>query len=493
MSAHTLLRGFFAAIMAAALAFAVETRYAPAPRPDARQGQNASIIAPLLLPAFLAVLLAASLIVTGPACTAQGMLSLCFGLFLQISAYDLVLLLLLPLLRRWISARVCALLWLLPNYLYLIAQPWMRPDAPKLVLKWDGGGILIALAVWAAGFAAVLLWKTAGHLAFRRQLLRDARDVTDGEILALWREEQARAGLPKQTLRLAVSSRAASPLSIGMCRAATRVILPEKEFTPEDLTLIFRHELIHIQRGDSRTKFFLVFCTAMCWFNPLMWIAMRRSAEDLELSCDEAVLCGAGEALRRRYALLILSAAGDERGYTTCLSASASALRYRLKQIMKPRRRLIGGAAAGVLFFALLLSSGYVALAYGGAPAGELVFGSQTGPTAFSFQTVTFRTGETQAHASYTCKDPAALTGYLSGLRLYRLTGSYDFPDSEHQMTIFYQGPQTSFYWDLSDRALTVTLLGEERRSETYYLFDAADWAYIEALLEPYDGAALQT
>lgn len=30
----------------------------------------------------------------------------------------------------------------------------------------------------------------------------------------------------------------------------------------------------------------LTFCTAICWFCPLMWIAKRRSAEDLELSCD---------------------------------------------------------------------------------------------------------------------------------------------------------------------------------------------------------------
>ena len=28
----------------------------------------------------------------------------------------------------------------------------------------------------------------------------------------------------------------------------------------------------------------LTFCTAICWFCPLMWIAKRRSAEDLELS-----------------------------------------------------------------------------------------------------------------------------------------------------------------------------------------------------------------
>ena len=65
-----------------------------------------------------------------------------------------------------------------------------------------------------------------------------------------------------------------------------------------------------------------------------MRVAARKSADDLELSCDETVLAGEDSGSRKRYAELILKTAGDERGFTTCLSATATALRYRLKNII---------------------------------------------------------------------------------------------------------------------------------------------------------------
>ena len=43
------------------------------------------------------------------------------------------------------------------------------------------------------------------------------------------------------------------------------------------------------QDPPSRGQLAFAFCTALCWFNPFLWIAMRKSAEDLELSCDELI------------------------------------------------------------------------------------------------------------------------------------------------------------------------------------------------------------
>ena len=71
----------------------------------------------------------------------------------------------------------------------------------------------------------------------------------------------------------------------------------------------------------------MVFCTAMCWFNPLMWVAMRKSADDFELSCDESVLLAQPQPVRRQYAELLLRPAGDARGVATSQSATASAQR----------------------------------------------------------------------------------------------------------------------------------------------------------------------
>ena len=76
-------------------------------------------------------------------------------------------------------------------------------------------------------------------------------------------------------------------------------VLPTNHYTLDELQLIFRHELRHIQRQDGDTKAFLAFYRAFCWFNPLVWMASKKASEDIELSCDEMVLYNADEAKER--------------------------------------------------------------------------------------------------------------------------------------------------------------------------------------------------
>ena len=199
----------------------------------------------------------------------------------------------------------------------------------------------------------VLGWKIFSHLRFRRWLLRGAAEVSDPAVLAVWQAELEWAGEKKPKFRLVTSPQASTPITIGLFPKSVRVVLPQRHYTPDELKLIFRHELVHIGREDAWNKFFVAFCIAMCWFNPLMWMAMGRSSEDLELSCDETVLSGLEEGERRRYADLILRTAGDGRGFTTCLSASASALRYRLKSIVTPGKKASGALLVGAAFILL--------------------------------------------------------------------------------------------------------------------------------------------
>ena len=424
MTGEELSRGLFALIFAVALAVAFYRKSEIESTMGFEKGQRsyASMISPLLLPVFIILVFILMLAVTDAEYTKARMLSLCFSIFLHICIYYVLLILALPLLRMAISARACAMLWLLPNFLYVTEQRYMSLPSPRLILRLPGKAVEIALFVWLAGFAAVLTWKTVSHLVFRRQLLRDAYDVTDPSVRDLWLQEQRSAHVKKPNIRLMISPNTTSPLSIGLFRQTLRVVLPERSYTEDELTLIFRHELVHIQRQDIGNKFFLAFCTAMCWFNPLMWIAMRRSADDLELSCDETVLSDATEDTRLRYADLILRSAGDGRGYTTCLSASASALRYRLQNIMKPRKRFAGGVTAGFVLFTLIVSCGHVALAIAAA-AHEVVL--MVHPRTWCSRSIP-STGAQRGFQSRTCSDENALTEYIADCG-YRITGNYSF------------------------------------------------------------------
>lgn len=476
MSQDTFLRGFFAFLFSAIVTWFLYEKAAQEREPEPGRQRHTPYIPSNLLPCFLALLFGAAWVSRGAEQALSYTLSMCFGIFLHISVYYALLLLALPLLRRRFSARVCATLWLLPNYLYLTQASFMKSSRPVLVLRLEGQWMSVLCAVWLCGFLAVLGWRMLSHLIFRRAILKPSRPVTDEAILALWAKEQEQAGMKKRALRLVVSPAVAAPLSIGFYRKTIRVVLPEQAYTQQELALIFRHELVHIGREDSRTKFFLVFCTAMCWFNPLMWVAMRRSSDDLELSCDETVLLDADTCTRRQYADLLLTTAGDERGFTTCLSATASALRYRLGQIIRPRKRLTGGILAGAIFFLLIITSGHVALAYDGASGRELLFPDGTPSTLSGV----LRRDE-DGYRSCRCTDEEALGDYLSGLRLYALSGNYARENA--YLSLIYEGEDGPIDIILRNGSVSVTYLHDSTRSSTYYCADAIDWDYLSSLL----------
>lgn len=414
-------------------------------------------------------------------------LTLCalMRVFLELGVYYVLLMAVMPWLRRWVSARVCAMLWLLPDWIYVFVGRLDLPtDGKKIVLHAPGTLVYVLLAVWAVGAVGVMVWKIGSHLAFRRRILKNAVPVTDRQTLHVWEIELERAWIRKCKWKLVRSDAVTTPLSIGLYNRTTRIVLPMREYTQEELSLILRHEIIHISRGDPASKFFLTFCTAMCWFNPLMWAAMRKSADDFELSCDESVLLDEPQPVRRQYAELLLQTAGDERGFTTCLSATAGALRYRLKAVMKPEKKRTGAILIGLTLFALSMCSGYVALAYDAQPGAAHIFGGQdlSTVTVDSVDPWNDPRGEDGV-----CLNEEALKAYLASLELELYTEEiHAYNEDERTIFIEFDSPQGYLSAALCDRAVQVTRSQNgETTGRDYYLKTPLDWDYLDTLIAP--------
>ena len=440
------------------------------------------------LPTLLLLWMGLGLLAGGVGFAARSTLSLLFGIFLHVSVYYAFLLAALPLFRKHFSARACAVLWLLPDCLYVTIQSARHVPAPQpaLVLHMPGKLAYWLLSVWLVGFVGILTWRIVSHLRFRHYILKDAQPVTDAKVLDVWQKELDAARFKKVKFRLVSSPWVTTPLSIGLMRRSTRVVLPVREYSEDELALILRHEIIHISRGDMTTKFCLQFCAAVCWFNPLMWAAMRKSADDMELSCDETVLLDADDAARQQYAALLLRTAGDERGFTTCLSATAKALQYRLKNIVKPGKKYTGALLAAVLVIALFLSRGYVALAYDGQPGAERIFGGQD-PSASTLRYAQDWTGN-RVSGEYRCTDPDALKAYLAALELEEITSDLFYDDitenAGRQIDFGFDTPEGLINVELSDhRAYIYRFWEGTNRDRTYYLASGPDWAYLDTLL----------
>lgn len=480
------MRGLFSGLMALVFAWVVFSRYDDEIGTEVSENERQKYLPYIpgtLLPSFLIAITILATYFYGFSGAAKMTLSACFTIFLHISLYYLVLLLILPYLRKVISARACAMLWLVPNYLYVIHQSYMELPSPLIVITAKGNLTWILFAIWLAGFAAVLVWKIIEHLVFRHHVLRDARPITDPDVLSVWNTivEDSRFKRPK--FKLVTSPNVTTPLTIGLNRRATRVVLPEKKYSKEDLELILRHEIVHIGREDAWNKFFMVFCTAMCWFNPLMWIAMRKSANDMELSCDETVLLGADDATRKQYAILLLDTAGDERGFTTCLSATANAMRYRLQNITKPVKRRSGALIVGAVFFILCMTSGYVALAYEGNSGAQLIYQCDD-YNSYVIRSVSLKDDEFATN--YEIADEEAFHSYLAGLTLYELTGNYSFNDSERCFTYLMDTQGGTMAVLLYDNAVKTVWLHKDAQAEYYYIPEGIDWDYIETVIIPH-------
>ena len=405
--------------------------------------------------------------------------SWCFSLFMQISVFYFVLLFMMPWLRKHFSARACAILWMLPNFAYIFYYASMQLKRPFVVMRVPSMVAKAALIIWALGFAGVFTYYMVQHLRIRHRILKHAVPVTDELVLGVWNEEKNYANIYKK-YSIFISSETKTPLSIGLWKATTKVVLPSREYTEEELHLIFRHEIIHIEREDSNTKFFMMFCTAMCWFNPLMWVAMKNSAEDLELSCDETVLLKEEDETRRKYAELILKTTGEHRGFTTCLSATAEALHYRLSNIVKQRKVCNGGVLIGIMLFVFMFTSGYVALAYEQNTGAEIIFNEES-VGKYTLESV-YLYDETEGHRE-TCIDETALKAYLAKLELSKVTGKYTYSSDDMELSCLLFDGEAVFRVFVTDYGVTIHHLGKDNiGDETYYLESEVDWELLERI-----------
>lgn len=95
-------------------------------------------------------------------------------------------------------------------------------------------------------------------------------------------------------------------------------LLSPKIYLPNNLSkteesYIIKHEQTHIKRNDHIIKFVAFLIVSIHWFNPIVWIAFYLMGEDMELSCDEAVIKEMGYGIKRDYSNSLLSLSVGKR------------------------------------------------------------------------------------------------------------------------------------------------------------------------------------
>lgn len=144
-----------------------------------------------------------------------------------------------------------------------------------------------------------------------------------------------------------VSEALRSPGVFGIFRP--RIILPEY-LEHENPEFILLHEQTHCKRGDNFWRFAAVLTCCLHWFNPFVWLFLKRFLEDMELACDEMVLRRCGEEKKKEYAKALLAC---EEKKTIFASAFGGAnIRVRMERILTYKRLTVFSTICFILFLA---------------------------------------------------------------------------------------------------------------------------------------------
>lgn len=222
---------------------------------------------------------------------------------------------------------------------FVIPEQVMAPVA----LPEEQGGTKITIldvmsAVWFGGCLIFMVVHIAVFFHYRKRLVRQGTRTAKKRILEQWSSLSEELQLRRQ-VPVIVYSQAASPMVLGFFRPV--LVLPDEQYSDQELFFILKHELIHLKRWDICVKLLLVAANAVHWFNPLVWFMQREAVVDMELSCDEKVIQGMDYEERKVYTETLFSTLHRSHMRAVALSTQFC----RGKRVMKKRFRNILGAA----------------------------------------------------------------------------------------------------------------------------------------------------
>lgn len=213
-------------------------------------------------------------------------------------------------------------------------------------------GISIWKIIWIAGMLiCALVFFTAYIRCFREFQMSLP---VDNDMSQSWLKEHKL----RRTISIRQSDRISSPLTFGVLHPV--ILMPKKtDWGNEDeLKYVLEHEFVHIKRFDILSKLALIAAVCLHWFNPFVWIMYVLANRDIELCCDETVVCRFGRETRASYARVLISMEETKSGFVPlCSHFSKNAIEERITAIMKTKKTTIIS-----LVVALVLVVGIVAI-----------------------------------------------------------------------------------------------------------------------------------
>ncbi|EOS75627.1 MAG: hypothetical protein OSJ60_16180 [Lachnospiraceae bacterium] len=215
------------------------------------------------------------------------------------------------------------------------------------------GGIWTGITViWEIGVILLIVYGVASYFIFTLRLKKyGTNNVCE--------EETENNGFT-----VVMSDRIKTPFVAGALRPALLTV-PVKPviYLPKGLDrvqakMIMEHEKMHIRRKDYLMKPIAYLALCLHWFNPLVWLAFYYMEQDMEISCDEAVLKKIGYDNNKEYARTLLAFSGQRDakfGYPIGFGENSVKIRIKKAVEQKKTKKWVVITAAGVVAAAIIL------------------------------------------------------------------------------------------------------------------------------------------
>ena len=178
--------------------------------------------------------------------------------------------------------------------------------------------------VWLIGLGAMLLYALVSYLRLRRRV---------------------RASIPLRE-NIYVCDEVPSPFILGIVHP--RIYLPSA-LDEAQRGSVLSHERAHLARHDHWWKPLGFALLAVYWFNPLLWLAYTLLCCDIELACDERVLCGMDAGQVKDYSSALLACSVPRRMLAACpLAFGEVGVGARVKNALRYKKPAFWVVAASV-------------------------------------------------------------------------------------------------------------------------------------------------
>ncbi len=142
--------------------------------------------------------------------------------------------------------------------------------------------------IWAAIAFVILLRFMIGTILVARETRGANRPISREWIILAGRIQEEMS--LRRPAELVWGTKRAVPYTWGIFSPI--VCLPsDADHWPADrLRMVMLHELAHVERFDAVTEVMAQVALVVFWFNPLLWLAVRRMRTEREHACDDRVL-----------------------------------------------------------------------------------------------------------------------------------------------------------------------------------------------------------